>query len=72
MQARKPEASSLHILTSTCRWDESRFRIPALERFACLALCRESFQQGSQHIAGLPAEGQEVWTVNSESTGQVF
>src|ERR1700761_8973654 len=62
----------VHIVTSTLRWDESRFRIPESERSACLALCRLSFQPGSRHIAESPVDRQEVWTVDSESTGQVF
>ena len=53
------------------RWDEVQFRIPALERFVRSALCRESFQPNSRHIVRSPARRQEVWAVNSESTGQV-
>jgi hypothetical protein len=71
-QARKPEASSPHILTSTLRWDESQFRIPESEGSACPALCRVSFQPGSRHIARSPADRQQVWTAGSELTGQLF
>jgi len=58
--ASKADASSLLILTSTHRWDVSRFRIPGSERPACLAPCRMSFQLGSRHTARSSAEWQEV------------
>jgi len=60
------------IFTSRLRWGELRCRIPELERSEWLALGRVSSQPGSRRTAGLPPELQEVWTADSESTGQVF
>jgi hypothetical protein len=59
------------ILTSTRRWDEARSQTPEWEGSAGLARCRVLFQPDSRHIAGSPAEWQEVWTEDSEAIGRV-
>jgi hypothetical protein len=58
--------------TSIRRWGESRCPIPDSGGFAGWARYRALTQPGLQRIAGSPAEWQEAWTVNLESTGQVF
>jgi hypothetical protein len=68
-----PEAGDAGLLgTSKHRWDEWGFRIPDSGGSAGLATNRVSSQPGSRRILESPAEGQEVWTVDSESIGQVF
>ena len=57
---------------STHRWGESRCPIPDSGWFAGLALYKALSRPGSQRIVGLPAEWQEAWKVNSESTDLVF